>query len=273
MPYLSAIYLYPIKALDPVSVREAKILESGALDFDREFAMLDAGGKFINGKRNPKIHRLRAHTYPETGLVAFQSPDTDEMPVFHLEEQKGEAEAWLSKFFEQPVTLQQNAAGGFPDDRKANGPTLIGRETLKEVASWYEGLTEESTRLRFRANLELGGALPFWEDRLFADPGYVVRFTIGDVRVDGIQPCARCIVPTRDPFTGEATPDFQRRFSEHREKTLPPFAPKSRFDHYYRLALNTKIGKQEAGKLLKVGMRVKLLDIVPLDQAEEGKAE
>ncbi|MCZ7643994.1 MAG: MOSC N-terminal beta barrel domain-containing protein [Planctomycetota bacterium] len=203
MPYLSAIYLYPIKALDPVSVREAKILESGALDFDREFAMLDAGGKFINGKRNPKIHRLRAHTYPETGLVAFQSPDTDEMPVFHLEEQKGEAEAWLSKFFEQPVTLQQNAAGGFPDDRKANGPTLIGRETLKEVASWYEGLTEESTRLRFRANLELGGALPFWEDRLFADPGYVVRFTIGDVRVDGIQPCARCIVPTRDPFTGK----------------------------------------------------------------------
>lgn len=264
MPYISAIYIYPIKALDPVSVREAKILPSGSLDFDREFALVDDQGNFLNGKRQPKIHRLRAHTYPETGLVAFQSADTEEMPVFHLEDQRPQAEEWLSKFFGLRVRLQQKSDGGFPDDTEAHGPTILGRETLKEVASWYEGLDDENLRLRFRPNLELGGALPFWEDRLFGDAGYVVRFTIGDVRVEGIKPCARCVVPTRDPFTGEQHREFQKVFVERREKSLPPFAAKSRFDHFYRLAVNTRIGKQEAGKVIKVGMRVKLIDIVPL---------
>jgi hypothetical protein len=44
-----------------------------------------------------------------------------------------------------------------------------------------------------------------------------------------------------------------QRFIEHRQATLPAWADKSFFDHYYRLATNTRINPSEAGKVLCVG--------------------
>ena len=49
------------------------------------------------------------------------------------------------------------------------------------------------------------------------------------------------------------TPEFQRVFAEKREEGLPPWATKSRFNHYYRLAVNTRIPASQAGKVLRLG--------------------
>jgi hypothetical protein len=46
---------------------------------------------------------------------------------------------------------------------------------------------------------------------------------------------------------------FQKRFSDLRRETLPPWAPAARFDHFYRLAVNTRVAPTEHGKLLRVG--------------------
>jgi uncharacterized protein YcbX len=60
MPYLAKILLYPVKSLDGIEVENARVLTSGSLQHDREFAIFDEQGKFVNGKRHPKIHLLRA---------------------------------------------------------------------------------------------------------------------------------------------------------------------------------------------------------------------
>jgi hypothetical protein len=42
-------------------------------------------------------------------------------------------------------------------------------------------------------------------------------------------------------------------FAEKRREALPAWAEPGRFDHYYRLAVNTRIPESEAGKVLKIG--------------------
>ena len=99
------------------------------------------------------------------------------------------------------------------------------------------------------------GTMPsFWEDRLFgAEERSMVRFRIGEVHFEGSNPCARCPVPSRDPQTAAEIAGFQKRFSALRQAQLPPWAPRDRFDHFYRLATNTRVASTEAGKLLRLG--------------------
>jgi uncharacterized protein YcbX len=108
--------------------------------------------------------------------------------------------------------------------------------------------------LRFRANLEIEGTVPFEEDRLFAlEKSEIIQFAIGEVEFEGSNPCARCAVPPRDPFTAESIPDFQKRFASLRQANLPTWSPLSRFDHFYRFAVNTRVPPSEAGKAVRVG--------------------
>ncbi|GET36539.1 MOSC domain-containing protein [Microseira wollei] len=253
MPYIADILIYPIKSLDGVGVNRARILAGGALERDREFAILDAQGRFVNGKRNAKVHLLRSF-WDETGkTVTLQIEGKQEKRVFDLAENRTELAAWFSDYFGFSVQLARNSLTGFPDDTIASGPTIISTATLEEVASWFPGITVAEMRQRLRANIEISGVPPFWEDRLFADDGEIVQFKIGEVLFEGINPCQRCIVPTRNSRTGESSPNFQKLFSQKREETLPSWVNLSRFNHFYRLSVNTKIPTSEAGKMVQVG--------------------
>ncbi len=162
-------------------------------------------------------------------------------------------EKWLGDFFGFPVTLRREPKKGFPDDREAFGPTITSDASLREIQKWFPELTLESLRRRFRTNLELTGGEPFCEDRLFGAPGELKPFQIGAVKFFGHNPCQRCVVPTRDPDSGKAVADFQKKFMELRKKFLPEWANAQRFNHFYRFAVNTSIPPAEAGKSLRVG--------------------
>ncbi len=239
MPTLAHILIYPIKSLNPVRVEQARVLPCGALEFDRQWAIADASGKFINGKRTPLVHRLRTTFDERVECVTFGFEDRS--ASFHLSNEREALENWLSEVFAQPVRLLESSHGGYPDDTEAPGPTVISTATLEAVARWFPPMTVADCRLRFRANLELGGVEPFWEDQLFGPGGSQVNFRIGEVTFAGTNPCQRCVVPTRDPRTGEVRPHFTSEFVKHREASLPVWAERSRFNHFYRLAVNTHL--------------------------------
>jgi uncharacterized protein YcbX len=164
----------------------------------------------------------------------------------------------LSEFFGFFVRLVSEPKNGFPDDRKAFGPTIVSEASLDEVTDWFPELSLESTRRRFRSNLELGGVVAFWEDHLFGAPDELKPFRIGDVLFEGHNPCQRCVVPTRDPDRSDPIPNFQKTFMELRKKHLPPWSEAQRFNHYYRFAVNTSIPESEADKTLRVGDKIQL---------------
>lgn len=282
IPRLANIRLHPIKALDPVFVKEARIGPNGGLELDRAWALYSSDGRWVNGKRTPAMHLIRADYAPDLTAVTLSIPgDRRNIPAmtFAFPGDTDGAALWFSTYFEQNIVVHY-AREGFPDDGLASGPTIVSTESLEAVCGWFPGLPLEEARRRFRTTLEIAGRvssngdgtastgeanagaatgsnskLPaFWEDQLFAaEDTRVVRFRIGDVAFEGSNPCARCPVPSRDSYSGAAIEGFQKRFSELRQTQLPPWAPAGRFDHFYRLATNTRVPSTEQGKTLRVG--------------------
>jgi uncharacterized protein YcbX len=259
MPHLARILIYPIKSLDGVAITEATLLSGGALAHDREFALFDQQGRVVNGKRTAKIHSVRS-TYDlsaRTVDLRIQDSQQPEAP-FHLDRDRAALATWFSNYLGYAVTLQQNLQMGFPDDADASGPTVVTVATLETVASWFPESQLEEIRCRFRTNLEIAEAPAFWEDHLFGASEQSVLFQIGAVQLLGNNPCQRCIVPTRNPLTGEQDANFQKTFVAQRQATLPDQVESSRFKHFYKLTLNTKVPASETGKVLRVGDPISL---------------
>jgi uncharacterized protein YcbX len=282
-PRLANIRLHPIKALDPVSVNEARIGPNGGLEFDRAWALYSADGRWVNAKRTAAMHLIRAEYAPDISSVTLTVPgDRRDIPAmtFAFPGDADGAAEWFSMYFEQSIQVRYTREG-LPDDGLAPGPTIVSTASLETVCEWFPGMTLDEARRRFRTTLEIDAAAPhgtnqvqlpsgasnpgssptatdplppFWEDQLFAESDTsVVRFRIGDVAFEGSNPCARCPVPARESQTGIDTMGFQKRFTELRRAQLPPWAPAERFDHFYRLATNTRVPSTECGKLLRLG--------------------
>src|SRR2546421_2296640 len=264
-PRLANICLYPIKSLDPFPVREARIGPGGGLEFDRAWALYSADGQWVNGKRTAAVHLIRAAFAPNVSSVTLSVPgDRRKIPTktFAFPGDTAAASKWFSNFFEQPITVRHSPEG-FPDDTIANGPTIVSTASLQAVCGLFTGMTIEDTRLRFRTTLEIDGdrsavspaEVPaFWEDQLFsAEERGGVPFRIGEVNFEGSNPCARCPVPPRVPHTGVIIPGFQKIFSDYRRSHVPGWCPEALFDHYYRLATNTRVASIDACIVLRVG--------------------
>ncbi|MCU4924801.1 MOSC N-terminal beta barrel domain-containing protein [Halobacteria archaeon AArc-dxtr1] len=252
MSRLQSAIVYPIKSLDGTTVERATVAEGGGLAWDRRYAVVDDAGEYVNGKRERAIHRIDAAYDLVAETVTVTAPDAP-TKTFGLEDERDELAAWLSAFLGYPVSIRRNEAGGFPDDTDAAGPTVIGAETLRAVATWYDEIDATEMRRRLRPNLVVGGVDPFWEDRLYDRPGRVVPFTVGEVEFRGVNPCQRCVVPIREPDTGAETTGFRERFVERREETLPPWATREQFDHFFRLMVNTRVPRASWGRELAVG--------------------
>jgi len=260
---LSRIVVYPIKSLDGLSLETAQVLPSSALANDRRYAMRDARGAWVNGKTNPLVHQLRAQFTPDASEVALTSARDQRFAQFRLPAELSELSAWLSDHFGQPVMVIEEPRAGFPDDTESPGPTLVSRQSIEEVARWFPGMTADEVRNRFRTNLEIEGDAPFCEDRLVAGEQNVVRFQLGEVTFEGVTPCQRCVVPTRHPQTAEVYPQFARQFAERRAATLPAWTVTDRFNHFYRLTVNTRLSPLTSQGVLHVGDELSLLSIVP----------
>jgi uncharacterized protein len=263
MPSLEQIRVHPIKSLDAATTPACSLTAGGGLEWDRRYAIVEPtartapadsadGPAYVNGKREPQIHRIRAEYDLGQEEVSISAVDAGST-TFHLERDREALESWLSAFFGYDVALVRNDAGGYPDDTEASGPTVISEGTLETVASWYDGIDSTELCRRLRPNLVVGGVPAFWEDRLYDEPGRVVRFDVDSATLEGVNPCQRCVVPRRNPDTGESTDGFRERFVERREATLPEWANEAWFDHYFRLMVNTRVPAAARGATLSVG--------------------
>jgi uncharacterized protein len=293
MPTLDLITLYPVKSLDGLAVPAARVLPSGALENDRRWRLVDMEGRVVNAKRTSLFHAIRAEFALDERLVtlcvapaaitAAAIPGIDRLKKlardsFHIVPGEKGPCGWLSEALGVGVLLEERPDGGFPDDRDAPGPTLISTASLEEVARWF-GFDLAEARRRFRANLEIGGCDAFWEDTLaspaltrrppslgelppdlpvdpYADlpPAEPREFSIGEARFLVTNVCKRCVVPSRDSQTGAVTAHFRDAFEARRGRDLRADVDASGWNHFYRLAANTRPAAQSW--TLQVGQQV-----------------
>jgi len=255
---LARIDVFPIKSFDPVTVETVRVLPSGCLEHDRRYAVFDETGKVVNGKRTPLVHQLHMAFSDDCATVTVTDRLKSRQEAYSLHSERSKLEARLAEHFGFAVTIRENRSAGFPDDTASSGPTVLAVESLETVAAWFD-LPFDETRRRFRANLLLEGGGAFWDDRLFGPPGEAVTFRIGDLLLFGTNPCARCVVPSRDSVNGRQQPGFARTFAARRQEALPAWSPPDAFDHFYRLAVNTRLFAPAGGGLLRVGDPVEVL--------------
>jgi uncharacterized protein YcbX len=267
---LERVRIYPVKGLDATELESCEVLDGGTLAGDREFALFDAAvasesddvdgnphdNGVFNAKHSDRFHELDTAYEPGTATLTVETAD-GERREFDLDDERAAAGAWFSEFFDADLTLRRDASRGFVD-RREMGPSVISTATLSAVASWFDDLRVEGARRRLRANLEVSGVPAFWEDRFVADDA--PTFEVGGVRIEGVTPCARCVVPERDPETGEPTPAFRQRFLEKREETFPEWADEAAFDHFYTLMLIGQVPERDRGATLRVGDAVEVVD-------------
>jgi len=256
MANLERIQLYPVKGLDGIEVDEIEILPGGTLAFDREFALFDADGEVLNGKRTDRVHALRTEFDPTTTELTVEPPDGDSQR-FRLDRERSRAERWFSEFFRVELSLERDDTLGYVD-RREMGPSVISTATIETVASWFEGLSVDGVRRRLRANLEISGVPAFWEDRFVGENAPALQ--TGSVQFEGVTPCGRCVVPQRNPDTGELTENFRERFVAKRRETFPEWADNAAFDHYYTTMVIMDVPEADQGEQIDVDSSV---DIVP----------
>jgi len=263
MPFLSRVNIYPIKSLDGIGVDAAKVLPSGALEHDREFAIFDEQGRLVNGKRTAQVHRLQSSFDLSAGTISHQVHGRDRQKTFRIDDDRQDLELWLGEYFGFRVELRRIPLG-LPDHGLTPGPSVISTASLEKACEWFDHIGVSQTRQRFRANLEIAGVPAFWEDGLIGQPNMVREFQIGDVRFESVCPCERCVVPSRDSRTGIGYRGFQRLLATKRKETLPSWSPLSSFRHFYYFGVLTRVPLFEPGKVLKVGDQVRFQ--APLQQ-------
>ena len=280
MATLRRITTYPVKALDPFEQQTGTITAGGTIDHDREYAILAkpaeepydphtesaSRGAYVNGKRTDAVHRLRSSFDPDEQALTLRVQGDTQDHTFDLADRSA-LNAWLSDYFGYPVSVRRYTDAGHHDlhSHDISGPSVVSTATLRTVASWFPDLSLENVRGRFRANLEIDGCPPFWEDRLVANRGEAVSFRIGDVRLDGIEPCDRCVVVTRDPHTGEEYDGFRETFIRKRREHRPEWLESDRFEGDFRLMTITNIPESDWGKSIHVGDSVEVLGTHRID--------
>ena len=255
MGFVASLRVYPVKSLDPVELAEVRVNEWGSLEYDRVYAIFDSKGRVVNGKRESRLHLIRTRYHLRPGrVVVYASYCCSPEEAFELDDETGRFSRWLSRVLGYDVEVRANWEGGFPDDTEYNGPTIVSTATLVALASWLPGWDLRQARHRIRANIEVGGVPAFWEDQLNAYSGDPVRVRVGDVILEGWNISRRCVVPSRDPFTGA----IDKRFAKVLRERRPPI-PGLKTEDKFRLAANTRIPAEWRGRTIRLYDSVKLL--------------
>lgn len=275
--HLSALYLYPIKSLGGIAVQEAVVDDRG-FRHDRRFMLVepdrDGGpGQFMTQRTNHHMalidvaingdtvrvwHRNRPDDVlvlpldpiPDTlAPVAVSIWDSQNVPAVAVSDR---ADRWFSNALRKPCRLvympettrrpvdpqyaRQRDAVSFADGYPY---LLVGQASLDDL---NQRLPESVGMLRFRPSLVVSGSAPYDEDAWS-------QFRIGGLTFYGVKPCARCVLTTIDPATGERGSEPLRTLAQYRQ-----------WKHKILFGQNVLADPASTEQILRVGQAVEVID-------------
>lgn len=222
---LSGIHIYPIKSCGGIDLDEWPVDEFG-LQGDRRWMVATPRGELISQRECPGLAGVRVGLAPfhlkvtapgvpelilprapQGGRPASVTVWADRIAAVLPDHQ---ADDWFSRVTGQecvlaylpdsvvrpldPAYAPDGGRTGFAD---AFPLLLIGEASLGAL---NRRLARPLPMTRFRPNLVVAGSEPFAEDTWR-------RFRIGDIPMQGVKACARCVVTTTDQETGRRDGD------------------------------------------------------------------
>lgn len=233
---LSQIWIYPIKSLGGISLTSAKVLGKG-LQYDRRWMLVDSQGKFITQRIHPvmalfKVRLVDDHiTIHHKGdtlnlsLNQTYSHESSEVQIWDevvsaVEVSPGHSQ-WFTKhlgidcrlvYFPEENTRPVDPAYHINNEQVSLADAypflIIGERSLEDLNTKLE---HPVSMTRFRPNLVFAGGAPYEEDTW-------KRFDVGSSQFVGVKPCARCVLITVNPETGERGEEPLRTLSTFRKR-------------------------------------------------------
>ena len=220
---LAWIAIAPVKSMALVFLDRAHLGAAG-IRGDRAFALIDATGRLVNGKRMGTLATVIVEHDPSSGTLTMRLPDGrvvdgrvvigDALEALFFGEQRparavvGPWDAALSNWSGRDLRLVAMDRGEGPD--RGPSATLLTVASLADLAV-AGGADEPLDRRRFRMTFGIDGVPAHAEDGWL---GRDVRIGPAVVRIAGN--VGRCAVTTHDPDTGQPSFDTLRVLNAQR---------------------------------------------------------
>ena len=225
--YVSSLHTYPVKSGRVIDLNTSPIDLLG-LQYDRHWVIVE-NGQFISQRSHPQLARLIAIASEDKLSLSFDGTHYDldlkaSTCMAPISVWKDEFQAsiyldpvndWLSECLGGAFQLA-SLFGGTRRRRETEGrdapfdvsfadgyPILIATTASLEALNDYVKEQGEAAlpMSRFRPNIVIDGAQPWAEDSW-------KQIKIGNVIIDCVKPCTRCIMTTLDPMNGESLGDM-----------------------------------------------------------------
>jgi uncharacterized protein len=209
---LEQLHRWPVKSMGGEALSEARLDERGIAG-DRAHAIFDqfkGAPRRLTAREAPRLLAWRA-SYPEAA-GAMLDPEAPPRPVVTAPD--GRRFRWDDPAL--PEALGEDLARRVELRRDVEGQQDLRRSVLITVEatrrSVEKALGQTLDLRRFRTNLHLELDAP-----PFAEEGWQGRrLTVGEAEFELLHPCARCVIPTRDPDTQDKWAELLRWLTRER---------------------------------------------------------
>ena len=233
--YISQLAIYPLKSAAAIALSQSLVTHLG-LAWDRRWLLVDEKGQFVTQRQYPQMALLTVTV--TDGLLRIDAPNMptllatpnhpceisvsiwqDTVMALTVCEQ---ADTWLSQFLSVNVRLVF-----FPDDRQRVVDTAWAGEGHQTAFSdgfpilvisqaSFDDLSQRWSKTvdwrRFRPNIIVEGDFaPYSEDTW-------QTLNIGELALDLVKPCSRCVIPSIDPDTTAKDSSINKVLAEHRRQ-------------------------------------------------------
>jgi uncharacterized protein YcbX len=218
---LKQIFIYPVKSLAGIEVKEWQVTETGLLH-DRKWMLIDEQQQFLSQRKLPRMALIKTALTAQELVLSAPGMDDIKLPlhpnggeiipsqVWHDNCQarsvSAEVDNWFSEFLKTPCRLVYlpddvirlvNPHYALPNDRTGFSdafPFMILSDASLTALNQAMGLN--LSMQRFRPNLVISGCDSYAEDSWR-------QIRIGEIDFRLPKPCSRCAVPAIDPQTAQ----------------------------------------------------------------------
>ena len=225
---VSGLFVHPVKSCAGVALREARLMDTG-LDLDRAWMVVDAEGRFVTQREQPRMALVRPQikvlevVLRAPGMLALhlginevEKPARvqvwgDALDAWDMGDVAGQ---WFSDFLGRPglrlarfdpevtrlASKQWTGEVEAPIEFADGFPLLVvGEASLAELNQRLAAAGHAAVGIeRFRPNIVLAGLQAHDEDRLHE---LRIATAEGEVVLRLVKPCPRCPIPNIDPDT------------------------------------------------------------------------
>jgi uncharacterized protein YcbX len=219
---ISGLFVYPIKSCRGVSVTRAAVHDIG-LEHDRRYMLVDENKTFLTQRNVPEMARIQVSSAGTGWRVSTEGNGA------HLWEPQSHGQQFSAQIWKDHVTVVDQGdevaewfstalgrhcrlVGFAPQERRLVDQTYA--LTATDAVSFADGyaslmVTEESlaelntrtpipvSMARSRPNIVVRGAVAAWDEDTWRD------VQVGALNMTAVKRCARCVMTTTDPLTGE----------------------------------------------------------------------